>query len=417
MTSHSAAPPPLIIVAASARALAVSACRAGYSVHAADLFADADLCAAATVAVRVPAGPDLPWPLGLAACVRRFPVAPWCYGGALENHPDLVDRIAGDRPLAGNAGRRLRAVRDPAVLARAVRAIGLGFPETVADPAAVPADGSFVVKPRHGAGGRGIAHWHGGPPPAGDRIWQRFVPGRPWSTAFAIDARGARLVGASRQLVGRRWCGARGFAWCGAVDVPLVALAAPVRSRLERLGAMLADEFGLVGLVGADAVVDAAGTIHVLEINPRPTASMELVERATGESMVATHLEACGFPAPVVPAAPQPAARAAPWAKAVVFAGRAVTVDEPLVTALTDCADRWADIDGGWPPLADLPTGGTTIAAGRPVLTVFAAGRDAATALHALHRRVAAVRAILRAGVSPPGGAAWPPRPPRGSTA
>lgn len=405
MPSRSAAGPPLIIVAASARALAVSAARAGWSVHAADLFADTDLRAAATAVVRVAAGPPLPWPAGIEAGVRGFPVAPWCYGGALENHPELVDRLARDRPLAGNAGDRLRAVRDPAVLARAVGRIGLRFPETTSNPAAVPADGSFLCKPRHGAGGRGIAPWHGGPRPAGDRIWQRLVAGRPWSAAFAIDGRGARLVGASRPLVGRRWCGTRGFAWCGAVDVPLAALDTPLRARFERLGAVLAGEFGLVGLVGADAVVDAAQALHVLEINPRPTASVELVERATGESMAAAHLAACGVSVPGVPA-PGSALRAAWWAKAVVFTGRGVTIDEPRADALAGLADRWADADGGWPPLADLPAAGETIAAGRPVLTVFAAGGDASAALRAVRGRAGTVRAILRAGVSPPGGAA-----------
>lgn len=406
MSSRSAAMPPLIVVGASARALTASAVRAGWSVHAADLFADADLRAAATVAVRVPAGPDLPWPDGLEACVRRFPVAPWCYAGALENHPELVDRLARDRPLAGNGGDRLRAVRDPAALARAVRGIGLGFPATVADPAGVPVDGSWLVKPRHGAGGRGIAAWRGGPSASGDRIWQRLVRGRSCSAAFAIDPRGARLVGVSRQLVGRRWCGARGFAWCGAVDVPLAALAARVRVPLERLGDMLADEFGLVGLVGADAIVDAADAIHVVEINPRPTASMELVERATGESMVAAHLAACGVAPPPTPAAVGPQSRAGWWAKAVVFAARAVVVDDSLAAALADHAARWSDTDRGWPALADLPGAGSSIAAGRPVLTAFAVGRDAAAALRTLHGRVTAVRRILRAGLSPPGGAA-----------
>lgn len=406
MSCRSAAMPPLIVVGASARALTASAVRAGWSVHAADLFADADLRAAATVAVQVPAGPDLPWPGGLEASVRRFPVAPWCYAGALENHPDLVDRLARDRPLAGNGGDRLRAVRDPAVLARAVRAIGLLFPETIADPADVPIDGSFLVKPLHGAGGRGIAAWRGGPSAPGDRIWQRLVRGRSCSAAFAIDAHRARLVGSSRQLVGRRWCGARGYAWCGAVDVPLAALAARMRVGLERLGGMLSDEFGLVGLVGADMIVDAADTIHVVEINPRPTASAELVERATGESMVATHLAACGVAPPPLPAGVGPQPLAGWWAKAVVFAARAVVVDDSLAAALADHAARWSDIDRGWPALADLPVAGSAIATGRPVLTAFAAGRDAAAALRTLHGRVSAVRRILRAGLSPRGGEA-----------
>lgn len=407
--------PPLIVVGASVRAVAESARRAGWSVHAADLFADDDLRAAATMAVRVRCGPELPWPAGLEAAFAEFPDAPWLYTGALENHPDLVDRLARTRPLAGNAGDRLRAVRDHATLAHAARAAGVAYPDTCVDPAAAPTDGSFLVKPRAGAGGRGVARWRGGPVPPGDWVWQRFVVGRPWSAAFAVDRSGTRLFATSRQLVGRPWCGARGFAWCGAVDVPLATLPPPLRRGLDRLGAMLADRFGLAGLVGVDLVVDPAGAFHVIEVNPRPTASLELAERATGASVVATHVAACGL----APAPRDEPPRSPPvWAKAVVFADTTATCDERLRAALAGLARGWAGADAGWPPLADLPAQGAEIAAGGPALTVFAAAGSAAAAMRALRHRTAAVRAALRqAALSPPSGAARPPCPPPGSTA
>lgn len=414
MTRPDADPPSLIVVGASVRAVAASASRAGWSVHAADLHADADLRDTATTTIRVRSDAALPWPTGLEQAIAGFPEAPWIYTGALENHPDLVDRLARVRPLAGNDGDRLRAVRDPARLAAAVRAAGLSFPDTFADPAGLPIDGSFLVKPRASAGGRGIGRWHGGPAPAG-RVWQRLVPGRPWSVAFAMLRGGPRLFAASRQLVGRHWCGAGGHAWCGAVDVPIAALTADLRARLDGLGSALADHFGLVGLVGVDLVRDVAGGLHVIEVNPRPTASLELAERSTAESVAAAHLAACGV-APPRAAGPRPPRRLRAWAKAVVFAERTVTWDEPLAAALAALAARWADADG-WPPLADLPSPGTTIAAGGPALTVFAAAGAATAALRALRGRVAEVRAALRGGgVSPPADGARRPPPP-GSTA
>ncbi|MFM9059954.1 MAG: hypothetical protein ACKOSQ_12670, partial [Planctomycetaceae bacterium] len=67
------------------------------------------------------------------------------------------------------------------------------------------------------------------------------------------------------------------------------------------------------------------------------------------------------------------------------------------MAALATLADRWADADG-WPPLADLPTPGTTIAAGGPALTVFAAADTATAARRALRGRAAEVRAAMRGG-------------------
>ena len=414
MTRPDADTPPLIVVGASVRAVAASAARAGWSVHAADLYADADLRATATTTTRVRVDSALPWPAGLESAITGFPVAPWLYTGALENHPDLVDRLARVRPLAGNDGDRLRAVRDPARLAAAVRAAGLMFPDTFADPTGLPVDGAFLVKPRASAGGRGVARWLGGCAPA-DRVWQRFVPGRPWSVAFAMHDGVARTFAASRQLVGRRWCGTGGHAWCGAIDIAVATLPSGLRARLDRLGAALADHFGLVGIVGVDLVRDASGGLHVIEVNPRPTASLELAERATGESVVATHLAACGFAAPRACGSPPPRRRRV-WAKAVVFADRTTPFDVPLAGALAALADRWAD-DDGWPPLADLAEPDTTIAAGGPALTVFAAADTATAALRAVRGRVSGVRAALRgAGVSPPADGARRPPPP-GSTA
>lgn len=395
---------PLIVVGASVRALAVSARRAGWCVHAADLYADADLRAVAAEAVRVPIGPECPWPGSLEACITGFPTADWLYGGALENHPDLVDRLARARPLAGNDGRRLRAVRDPVQLAAVVRAAGCEFPATVADPAGIPGDGSFLVKPRAGGGGRGVARWHGGPAPPGDRIWQRYVRGRAWSAAFACGPRAARLYGTSRQLNGRGWCGARGFAWCGAVDRPLDALSVSLADRLDRLGSALVEHAGLVGLVGVDFVLDSAGRCHVIEVNPRPTASTELVERATGESVVTTHLAACGRAAAAEAPGAGPPPHPARWTKAVVFAERAIAWDDGLSTALARRAAPWTAADQGWPALADLPTPDTVIAAGRPALTVFAAAGTEAGALRLLRGRVATVRDMLRRQPAPPAG-------------
>ncbi len=417
MTLHDSEPP-VIVVGASTRAFAASARRAGWSVHAADLYADADLRAVAAEAVRVPTGPDLPWPVGVEGSVRAFPAGPWCYTGAIENHPDLVDRLARERPLAGNAGERLTQVRDPVVLGRVLAAAGLAYPHTFVTGSEVPTDGSFVVKPRASAGGRGVARWRGGPSPAG-RVWQRYVPGRTWAAVFAIDAHGPRLFGVSRQLVGRRWCGARGFAYCGSVDVSIGGLPPWFRRRLDRLGAVLAGDFGLIGLVGADLVVDRAGTMHVIEINPRPTASAELVERATGRSLAATHLTACGVSPPAGAAPPDPVHRPANWAKAVVFASETVVFTPAVAATLLDIVDAWRVADGGvWPAVADVPVTGTPLNAGGPVITVFAAAGDDDSALRSLRRRVAMVRAILRGVVSPPSAvAAAPPPPPRGRTA
>src|SRR6266404_2094518 len=147
---------PLLIVGASVRAAAMSARRAGFSPRAADMFADQDLQAICP-AIRIK-----DYPPGLEAAFESAPPGPWMYTGALENYPNLVDRLAAVRPLYGIGGDSLRAVRDPRRLSAALRAGGFNSPRYSLGPERLPTDGSWLVKPLASAGGNRISRWHGG---------------------------------------------------------------------------------------------------------------------------------------------------------------------------------------------------------------------------------------------------------------
>jgi len=383
--------PLLLVIGASARAFSASAHRAGWRVRAADLFADRDLAPVAD-AVAVPADD---YPAALEAEAERSPPGPFAYVGALENHPDLIDAIAARRSLAGCPGHVLRRVRDPRTLAEALADAGVDFPATRFRPDGLPLDGSWLVKPLAGGGGRGIAPWDASaaarPAPHRGRMWQRRVRGAAVSASFVIDPRGAVLVGASRQLVGVAAWHAPPFAWCGAVDVPPESLGDAVRGRWERVGGVLWREFGVSGAVGVDAIEDDAGGLVVVEVNPRPTASMELVERRSGASIAGLHLAAHGLASPARPAA---AAAAPAWAKAVLRTPAALPISGRLCDALDALDERCRD-DDGLAGLADLPRASSTLPPGCPILTIFAGGAGAGEALAALDRRVAAVQRLL----------------------
>jgi len=411
------ASPPLVIVGASVRALAASAARAGWAVHAADLYCDLDLQAIASRAVPVAAAaPDAasayPWSL-IPATAAFPPGAPCCYTGGLENHPDLLDAIAAVRPLAGNRGAVVRRLRDPARVAATAGEAGLSYPETLPTGAGIPLDGSFLVKPLAGAGGRGIRRWtaevadafraRAPARPAGAHVWQRCISGMPFSAAYCMHRGGAALLGWSRQLVGAAWCHAGAFAWCGAVTPGPAGLpgGGALQDPLERLGRAIARGCQPVGLIGVDLVVDAAGLITVLEINPRPTASMELLERAGAGSMAGRHLAACGCAGPPPIATTTPAACSdRVWSKAVLFASAETPVSEPLVSRMSRDAAGWTADDHGWPALADVPAPGQVIPAAAPVVTLFASGSTADDAVSRLRGRVAHIDGLLAAARS-----------------
>jgi uncharacterized protein len=376
------------VVGASVRAFVESAARAGWAAHAADLFADSDLIAIATEVVRLGSAGGPAYPHGIPGVVASFPEAVCVYTGALENHPDVIAAIATERPLAGCSAAAVRRVRDPWALADAVRAAGLRVPETRAAADGLPTDGSYLVKPRRSAGGRGVRAWHGNQPACGatDLLWQRAVAGTSRSASYVARAGTARLVGSSLALTDAHWCGGRTFAYCGSIDVPLDQFSNGLRRSFERLGAALAAAFDLTGLFGVDVIEDVAGELHVLEVNPRPTASLELVERATGWSVAAAHLAACGWGAEPVGGAVANGI----WAKAIAYAPPNATAAR-VTDTLARLAERWTAADG-LPAVADVPQPDEPPTPGAPLVTVFARGNTTAQALATVRGRVLELR-------------------------
>jgi predicted ATP-grasp superfamily ATP-dependent carboligase len=379
--------PPLVIVGASVRGVASSAVRAGFRIFAADLFGDYDLRAIAAAVTTIQ-----PYPDGIPTAVARFPSGPLIYTGGLENHPSLLARLAADRPLAGSPPDAVARVRDPFRLAETVRNARLFFPDTRRDPKELPVDGTWLVKPVASAGGRGIRPWVGQAVCSPPHLWQKRISGRRLSVGYLLDGNGCRLIAASRQLIGCRWCRASPFAYCGSVDFDPTMLDASLASQVETLGTLLASHFGLAGLVGADLVVDALERLWVIEINPRPTASMELAERATGCSLTAMHAAAFGIESPVET---ERHPRTGTWAKAILFARRDVTFSPASLDTVLAQSVPWTR-DDGWPAVADIPEPPCTIPSGAPVCTIFAHDSSPRTAIIRLrHREATLERAIL----------------------
>jgi predicted ATP-grasp superfamily ATP-dependent carboligase len=203
---------------------------------------------------------------------------------------------------------------------------------------------------------------------------QERITGFPGSVVFLADGRRSHVLGVSRQLVGRADFGARGFRYCGSLMGPgLFPADEGLRRRADALAASVTRAFGLVGLNGLDFIA-RAGVPWPIEVNPRFSASMELLERGASLSLFALHAEACAGRLPIM-ATPAPVRV---LGKAIVFARRDVTAR---------ASRRWlADS-----PMADIPRPGERIARGRPICTVFATGRDAESCMRALAAKAASV--------------------------
>jgi predicted ATP-grasp superfamily ATP-dependent carboligase len=361
--------------------LAELAVRAGHDVVALDRFGDLDLqrlCPSVSV-LR-----DLGGRGGMAALVdagEEISAPSVVYGAGLENQPALVARLATGRSLLGCPPETLQRVRDPAVLGACLRASGLAYPPTFgAGEAPQRAERSrrWLRKPVHGGGGRGVREWRGGALD-GKVVVQERISGLACSAAAVADGRSAAVLGVSEQLIGHRGFGARGYAWCGNLVPPRLddaqqrALTFAARTICERV----ARAFGLRGLFGVDLIWDG-GSAWVVEVNPRPTASLECVEAAHGVGVFAAHLEGCAGRLPSgASAGPSRAA-----GKAILFATEDVRTPDTR----------------GWPArgIRDVPHPDERIAAGHPICTLFAVHESPDAVLADLEERAVALRAELR---------------------
>ena len=371
----------LLIVGACARGAAFSAVRAGYEPQAYDLFADADLRRCCPVR-RID-----DFPHGVLPAIPSAPLAPWMYTGGLENHPILVDRLAASRTLYGNRGKVLRQVRDVWLVAEALAREGIDVPR-VAFPGETVSRGSWLCKPIQSVGGRSTEPaW----PPfraAGQgHYFQQYVEGTPASAVLVAAGGRAELLGATRQYIGADWCGARGHWYCGSIG-PL-ALSDAALGTCRRIGDCLASRFALVGLFGVDLVLDAAERVWPIEVNPRYTASIEVLERALGMQAIAMHVAACRDGRLPDPAA-IPSARDCLCGKAILYAQQEFVVSRAFTESALAIAAR-----DPWPRLADIPAAGTTIRPGEPILTVLTDGENMPEVEEKLRRRAAAVRRMM----------------------
>jgi predicted ATP-grasp superfamily ATP-dependent carboligase len=101
-----------------------------------------------------------------------------------------------------------------------------------------------------------------------------------------------------------------------------------------------------------------SGVAYPLEINPRYTASMELVERAYGINIFDAHLAACQGRLPAFDLRAQSSAGF--FGKAILFATDSVVFHHP---------QWWFDRGA-----RDLPCEGERVGVARPICTVFSRG-------------------------------------------
>ena len=283
------------LVGASVRSAAQSARNARYRVIGIDRFGDVDTRQSchefATFGELAKLSPREfeRWATGNARS-KLLPV-----GGIHGAGVRIVNRLERTSTPIGPSRDQVRRLADTCWLRETAMQAGIGFPSTLSWGGCRPrmdrksgltnsARNGWLLKSSDASapssGGLGV-RWATDAPSAtsscsSQTVLQRWTAGRCFGASYFSSGRDVCLLGVCRSSFHR--VGDLPFVYAGSLG-PL-RLSAAVTAKLERLGSAIVERSGISGLIGADVIIDRDRNVYLIEINPRWTASSELIERA-----------------------------------------------------------------------------------------------------------------------------------------
>jgi uncharacterized protein len=394
------APPTMAVIGFSARAAAQSAKRQGFEVVAIDVCADRDLLEYCRAHYRLD---DPSWPDTLNL---DYPHASLLLTGGMEHRGSWVDRCHRHSERAGATGAQLRSMRTLANWDKWAVTSELGWPRTISHEnfVSIAMDSmrrsSWLVKNLESGGGMSTTDFEEQDLRQNlDGIYfQERMPGETIGVTFLSSQVSSTFVGAMGTWPHKAHAANKPYVYRGSYGP--IPLSRTNIDKLQRFATIAGRESGLLGLWQADFLLHE-GELTLLEINPRWSASMDLLDNVLDMRLVEKHDASVRGTISSI-AMEKIASRACEEAlfstkhllgKLIVYA------DHPCLVSSSQSefwwSKRWTmdmSHEFNCSRFADIPTAGTRIPAGGPILTVVASGSEMESILIALESAEAGVQ-------------------------
>ncbi|WP_442499406.1 ATP-grasp domain-containing protein [Methylobacter sp. sgz302048] len=272
----------ILIIASSARMLTQAARAEGLKPLVIDRFADQDTQACAEAYRRVDSLSRADITAAVEYFIERYGVAHVVYGSGFEYCPDSLGYLEDRLEILGNGADAFTKIQHKQTFFSCLNELNISCPSV--SFTAPASEKGWLIKPLQGAGGIGIHRWHAEGELSAAVYWQRYIEGESSSVLFLADGRNMQIIGFNRQWTVALDDG-QAFVFSGIIsdsrlpDEHKVLVA----DWLEKL----VPAFALKGLNSLD-FIQAEGLCHVLEINARPPASMQLYD----QDLLARHVRA-----------------------------------------------------------------------------------------------------------------------------
>lgn len=324
--------------------LAQAARRSGLKPLVIDLFADRDMQDTAEDFRQIPSLAIEHLAPTVDFFVKRYKVADVIYGSGFEYHPESLSYLLGRLNILGNSPDTFNKVLNKQAFFSVLDQLEIAYPEVCFSAPAREDD--WLIKPMQGQGGLGIKRYRQSDADSPSVYWQKFQQGSLHSVLFLANGQTMQVIGFNSLWTATATVKKfETFAFSGVMnctDLPDERKRVIIDS-LTKLVPLLK----LKGLNSLD-FIQRGDKSYVLEINPRPSASMQLY----GGDLLAAHIQASrGLFADGLP--PQNGCTA----YQIVYATQDVLIPEHF---------EWPD------GCMDLPLSGAIIGAGQPICSIIA---------------------------------------------
>lgn len=304
---------------------------------------------------------------------------PVVLGSGFEARAEVVAAIASRSQIHGNGPEVISGLADmPAIYRRLDADNGVCMPLTLNNRAGD--DHAWLVKASGHTGGAHVRFAKDRDSPGAGYYFQQYVPGRSISGLFIAGASGSCLCGISAHLQWRM-DPVRSFRYEGART--LAEAPDSLLNRVQITGAEVARKLGIIGCFGMDFIQRADDDVSLIDINPRPTATLDLY--SDKGAIFNAHMTACTT-GELLYSRP---ARARTCGHLVLYAETSWTIPARIV----------------WPHyVADQPAAGNVIGAGAPLCTLHASAdsaRNLMSVLEGLYDSFREFVDLYREGVVP----------------
>ena len=345
----------ILIIAQSGQMLARSAANMGLKVYVIDCFSDQDtqlfstqIFQVASLAIK-----------DIAPTINKIKsYCTYCiYGSGFEIFPESLDFLAHHFQVLGNSSQVFNALQNKPLFFQCLQQLNIPHPAVFFTPPSNKKN--YLIKPFNSLGGENIHPLHtlkNTPPVNALNYYQQYLTGETLSVLFIANGRQAQVIGYNRQ-----WSCHKSFSFLRIATYP--DLIAQHRQTIRAWLNPLTTSYSLIGVCSLDFIVHQ-NQCYMLEVNPRPSASMVLYQK----DLLRHHISACQK-------APQPTAFSPPknnQAYQIIYAPRQLSIPKNV---------QWADC------YRDLPPAGRIIPQNHPICSMIMSGNNLKNLLKALQAK------------------------------